>query len=138
MTKWSPVRRCCYVTRCCPHGTRREPLTQMHRGRGVIPPDRTGSHLIFCVMEIFMERFRLYTLSRREFLQESALAASALGLASASEIARAQEVGTPPHEAPKAEPLSIGVIGPGSQGQFDLRKVIRVPGVRCVAACDIF
>jgi predicted dehydrogenase len=83
-----------------------------------------------------MERFRINALSRREFLQESAMAAAALGLGAWSfEGAEAQGNAAPDS---KAEPLRIGIIGPGSQGQFDLKKAIRVPGVQCVAVCDIF
>lgn len=85
-----------------------------------------------------MERFRINALSRREFLQESALAAAALGLGFAGSSAGAEETPVAAADAPKAEPLRIGIIGPGSQGQFDLRKVLRVPGVQCVAVCDIF
>src|SRR5581483_8099902 len=84
-----------------------------------------------------MERFRIHALSRREFLQESALAAAAIGLGFAGSSAGAEET-APAADAPKTEPLRIGIIGPGSQGQFDLRKVLRVPGVQCVAVCDIF
>lgn len=83
-----------------------------------------------------MERFRVHALSRREFMQESALAAAAVGLGSGwSEAARADDARP---SAAKAEPLRIGIIGPGSQGQFDLKKAIKVPGLQCVAACDIF
>ncbi|SRR5579884_772596 len=82
-----------------------------------------------------MERFRINALSRREFLQESALAAAALGFGAG--WAGADEKPQTAAET-KAEPLRIGIIGPGSQGQFDLRKAIRVPGVQCVAVCDIF
>lgn len=78
-----------------------------------------------------MFHFRVPTISRREFLQESALAAT-LGLA-AEETAFAQDTSV----KGSAEPLNIGIVGPGSQGQFDLKKAIKVPGVQCVAACDI-
>jgi predicted dehydrogenase len=86
-----------------------------------------------------MERYRVNALSRREFLQESALAATALGFGMAAPIpAGAEESPAADASAAKVEPLRIGSIGPGSQGQFDLRKVLRVPGVQCVAVCDIF
>lgn len=85
-----------------------------------------------------MQTYRIGALSRREFLQESALAAASLGLAEGAAAAHAQSAPAPGQSAPAAEPLRIGIIGPGSQGQFDLRKAIRVPGVRCIAVCDIF
>ncbi len=85
-----------------------------------------------------MNSFRVNVMSRREFLQESAMSAAALGLTSAWGTAALAEDSAGGKTDSKAEPLKIGIIGPGSQGQFDLRKAIRVPGVDCIAACDIF
>src|SRR5687768_4052439 len=80
-----------------------------------------------------MDRFRINALSRREFLQESAMATTMLGLGWG--IAEAQDK---PQAGAKAEPLRIGAIGVGSQGQADLRTVLKVPGVTCAAVCDVF
>ncbi|MCS6776327.1 MAG: Gfo/Idh/MocA family oxidoreductase [Chloroherpetonaceae bacterium] len=77
-----------------------------------------------------METIRIHALSRREFLQESALTASLLGLGWTATTAQ----GNPG----KVEPLRIGAIGVGSQGQANLRTVLKVPGVTCVAVCDVF
>ena len=79
-----------------------------------------------------MERWRINALSRREFLMESASTAALLGLVA---TANAQDQ----TEANKnVKPLRIGIVGPGSQGQMDLGKMLQVPGVTCVAVCDIF
>ena len=82
-----------------------------------------------------MERYKINTLSRREFLQESAMATAALGL---TIPAYAQDSNGTRKATDATAPLRIGIIGPGSQGQFDLKKAILVPGVTCVAACDIY
>jgi predicted dehydrogenase len=82
-----------------------------------------------------MERYRIDVMSRREFLQESALTAAALGAGSMAYGAESEARGASDRSA---APLKIGIIGPGSQGQNDLRKVIKVPGIECVAVCDIF
>jgi predicted dehydrogenase len=83
-----------------------------------------------------MERLRIHALSRREFLQESALA-SALGWSLFAGSRAAAEPAPVEPLVQNEEPLRIGIIGPGSQGIFDLSKAIRVPGVQCVAACDV-
>lgn len=82
-----------------------------------------------------MERYRINTLSRREFLQESVLATAAIGVGSSL---LAESASGSPLPVQNSEPLRIGVIGPGSQGQFDLKKLIQIPGIQCVAACDVF
>lgn len=85
-----------------------------------------------------MNRICVNALSRREFLQESAVAASAIGLTVYAGAAEAQKADLAAQSGVQAEPLRIGIIGPGSQGQADLRKAVKVPGLQCVAACDIF
>ncbi len=75
-----------------------------------------------------MSTFRINTLSRREFMQESAVLATAGIAAIESTSASAQG---------SVAPLRIGIIGPGSQGQNDLKKAIKVPGLTCIAAADI-
>ncbi len=35
-------------------------------------------------------------------------------------------------------PLRVGVIGCGGQGRYNLERLLRVPGVSCVAACDVY
>jgi predicted dehydrogenase len=64
-------------------------------------------------------------MNRRDFLQS----ASAAALVSTT-IARAA--------TPAPKPVRLGVIGPGSRGQEDLRQFLRVPGVSVEAICDIY
>ena len=78
-------------------------------------------------------RYRVHAVSRREFLQESAACtAGAFAFLAANPSLAERRLGG------SVAPLRIASIGPGSQGQFDLRKAIAIPGVRCVAVCDIF
>ena len=35
-------------------------------------------------------------------------------------------------------PLRVGLIGCGGQGRYNLERLLRVPGVSCAAACDIY
>lgn len=65
--------------------------------------------------------------SRRSFLKGSAAAAVALGLGSS---AAAQESGL--------EPLRCGFIGVGTEGSMLLGKLVRIPGVKVPAICDIY
>ncbi len=41
-------------------------------------------------------------------------------------------------DAPHAEELRIGVIGPGSRGQELIRQLLHVRGVRIAAVCDVY
>ncbi len=79
-----------------------------------------------------MERYRIPVISRREFLRESAGTAAAAGLLGSAAVSTSAE------DASNAAPLRIGIIGPGSQGQYDLKKVLVIPGVKCLAVCDVF
>jgi predicted dehydrogenase len=64
-------------------------------------------------------------MNRRDFLQT--VSASALA---STPLARAA--------TPAVKPVRLGVIGPGSRGQEDLRQFLRVPGVSVEAICDIY
>lgn len=66
-------------------------------------------------------------LTRREFLQKTAISASALVLG-ASARARA--------ESP-ADEVVLGFIGVGGRGTHLLRKIINIPGARIGAVCDL-
>lgn len=70
-------------------------------------------------------------LTRRDFLKGSAatMAAASVGMTSA---AGAEEMSA------KVEPVVCGFIGTGSQGQLDLGRLMRVPGVKVAAVCDIY
>lgn len=39
---------------------------------------------------------------------------------------------------PPSDQVNVGVIGPGSRGQGDMRNMLRVPGVRITAICDVY
>ncbi len=66
------------------------------------------------------------TMNRRDFLGGASVSAA---LAS-SPFARAA--------VPAVKPVRLGVIGPGSRGQEDMRQFLHVPGVTIAAVCDIY
>jgi predicted dehydrogenase len=86
--------------------------------------------------------------SRREFLRDSAWGAAAAAFAAAfqqrleaqhKKTASAQVQPTPaPQSARNLEPVRIGFIGTGTQGQTLLPRLVRIPGVRVVAVCDVY
>ncbi|MDI6827847.1 MAG: Gfo/Idh/MocA family oxidoreductase [Armatimonadota bacterium] len=70
-------------------------------------------------------------LSRRDFLKGSAAAVAAMSVGvfgAAEKKAKAADL----------EPVVCGFIGTGSQGQLDLGRLMRVPGVKVAAVCDIY
>ena len=73
------------------------------------------------------------TLSRREFLRESAAAAAAFSMGVAAPARAAEE--TKPADR---EPILYGFVGTGNQGRRLLSRAVRVPGTRVVALCDIY
>ncbi len=77
-------------------------------------------------------------LSRRAFLKTTAaaglgaaIAGSALGQAAAKPEEKAPA-------APKPEALELAVIGCGAQGRVLIESLLRIPGVRISAICDIW
>lgn len=66
-------------------------------------------------------------LSRRDFLQKTALGASALVLGA----------GASPGAHCAAEEVSLGFIGVGGRGTHLLRKIVNIEGVRIAAICDL-
>jgi predicted dehydrogenase len=75
--------------------------------------------------------------SRREFLQTSAGAAGAL-LAARTVFLDPEPIEA--HENPVApsDRIRFGIIGVGMQGSGLLASAITLPGVECVAACDLY
>ena len=67
--------------------------------------------------------------TRRGFLQSAAAAGAGLML---SQAALGEEAG------PKPEELRVGIVGAGSQGRNLLKDCMKIPGIRFVAACDIW
>jgi len=92
--------------------------------------------------------------SRREFLRDSAWAAAAAAFAAAlQERLEAQQKQPATSQtkpvASQAKPsaprsvrnlplVNIGFIGTGTQGQTLLQRLVRIPGVRVAAVCDVY
>ena len=73
------------------------------------------------------------TTSRRRFLRQSTQIAAAgallpTGLAAAAPL---------PSAAAAADTISVALIGGNSMGWADLTSMLKNPGVRCVALCDV-
>jgi predicted dehydrogenase len=70
-------------------------------------------------------------LTRRELLKRSAA-----GVALAPWFVPAAALGRAGKPAP-SERITLGVIGIGPRGTYDLRAMLRLPDVQCVAVCDV-
>ncbi|PYO12771.1 MAG: gfo/Idh/MocA family oxidoreductase [Gemmatimonadetes bacterium] len=75
--------------------------------------------------------------SRREFLGTSAVAAGA-SLAAKTIVPLPYDRGTPPGAGPASDRVRFGMIGVGMQGSGLLSQSIRLPGIECAAACDLY
>ncbi|MFC5409948.1 Gfo/Idh/MocA family protein [Larkinella bovis] len=73
------------------------------------------------------------TTSRRKFLRQSSQFATGLGLTTALPT---DLLGSESKTAPSDE-VVVGLIGCNSMGWSDLNSMLKHPGVRCVALCDI-
>src|SRR5436853_287006 len=76
-------------------------------------------------------------LSRRQFLHRTAGAAGALA-ASPAIFLEPEHIPLPLQSTPASDRLRFGIIGIGMQGSGLLRDAIQLPGVECVAACDLY
>src|SRR5437588_8073472 len=74
--------------------------------------------------------------SRREFLRTSGGVAGAL--AAANTIRLEAEAIPPARPGPASDRIRFGIIGVGMQGSGLLTTSITLPGVECVAACDLY
>jgi predicted dehydrogenase len=74
-------------------------------------------------------------LSRREFLQASSGVAGALVTANTILLNAESFPGRP---VPASDRIRLGIIGVGMQGSPLLASAITLPGVECVAACDLY
>jgi predicted dehydrogenase len=74
--------------------------------------------------------------SRREFIGISAAAAGA-SLAG-SKLLRPETVLAAPPLVPAGDRVRFGIIGIGMQGSGLLAQAIELPGIECVAACDLY
>src|SRR5215470_13896543 len=75
--------------------------------------------------------------SRREFLQTSGTAAGAL-VASRIVLLDPEPMYASPKPVPPSDRVRFGMIGIGMQGSGLLATSITLPGVECVAACDLY
>ncbi len=81
--------------------------------------------------------------SRRSFLKKAALGSAALStlpqLASATSAEKTVMSRSYPHQTFAAnDQINLAVIGSGIQGIYDTSSAIKVPGVKLVAACDLY
>ncbi len=75
--------------------------------------------------------------SRREFLQTSGTAAGAL-VAARTVLLDPEPMAASPKPVPPSDRVRFGIIGIGMQGSGLLGTAITLPGVECVAACDLY
>jgi len=75
-------------------------------------------------------------ISRREFMQKSAGASAAL--AAPSLLLEPRSLAASPRPAPPSDRVRFGIIGVGMQGSGLMRTSVQLPGVECVAACDLY
>jgi predicted dehydrogenase len=87
-----------------------------------------------------MANERFDDLNRREFLKVSGAAvaagAGAVGL-QASVPGAVPQTGATPFAAPPIDLVRIGYVGVGLQGSGHVRNLLRIPGCRITAVCDI-
>jgi predicted dehydrogenase len=76
-------------------------------------------------------------LSRRQFLHRTASAAGALA-ASPAIFLEPEHILLPLQTVAPSDRLRFGIIGVGMQGSGLLKEAIQLPGVECVAACDLY
>src|SRR5256886_5284306 len=74
---------------------------------------------------------------RRQFLHRTAGAAGALA-ASPTIFLEPEHIPLPLQSTPPSDRLRFGIIGIGMQGSGLLRDAVQLPGVECVAACDLY
>src|SRR3984893_18155726 len=77
-------------------------------------------------------------LSRRKFLQRSAGAAAAISATKSVFLRDARLKAAGYLNVPPSDHVRFGIIGIGMQGSDLLRNSIQLPGVECVAACDLY
>src|SRR5262245_55411327 len=73
------------------------------------------------------------SLTRRELLRRSAAAGAALA---APWLVPAAALGRQGKAAP-SERITLGVIGVGPRGTYDLQAMLKLPDVQCLAVCDV-
>jgi predicted dehydrogenase len=76
-------------------------------------------------------------LTRRDFMWRTAGVTGA-ALAARSYLLDPEPLHAALHPLPPSDTLRLGIIGVGMQGSGLLRTAIQLPGVECVAACDLY
>ncbi len=76
-------------------------------------------------------------LSRRQFLHRTAGAAGALA-ASPGIFLQPEHIPLPFQSTAPSDRLRFGIIGIGMQGSGLLHDAVQLPGVECIAACDLY
>src|SRR5690349_5409129 len=78
-------------------------------------------------------------MDRRDFLKTTAGAVAAL--AATGDTSEASQTGTQPSDGPFAAPpidlVRIGYVGVGGMGSAHVNNLLKVPGCRITAVCDI-
>src|SRR5438045_726097 len=77
-------------------------------------------------------------LSRRRFLQRSAGAAAAFSAANTFFLRDPRLEAWSNCEVAPSDRLRFGITGLGMQGSDLLKNAIELPGIQCVAACDLY
>ena len=76
-------------------------------------------------------------ISRRDFMRRTAGAAGAT-LAARTVLLEPLFGAAAPRAVPAGDRVGFGIIGVGMQGTGLLRNAIAIPGVECIAACDLY
>ncbi len=76
-------------------------------------------------------------IERREFLKLGGAAVGAAALRPGNAFAEQQASGPAPFSAPPIETVRIGFVGIGGQGSSHVRNLVKIPGCRITAVCDI-
>jgi predicted dehydrogenase len=77
-------------------------------------------------------------LSRRQFLQRTAGTAGAIAAANTIFLRDERLEAAPYPQVGANDRIRFGIIGVGMQGSGLLKNAIELPGVQCVAACDLY
>jgi predicted dehydrogenase len=79
------------------------------------------------------------TRNRREFLKESIGAGAAVASSSllSSKPARGQNAASTDRVSGANDRILVGLIGSGGQGRGNLRQMLKIKNVECVALCDV-
>jgi predicted dehydrogenase len=76
-------------------------------------------------------------ISRRDFIRRSSGAAGA-AMVGNSVLLDSDPSAASPRPTPASDTVRFGMIGIGMQGSGLLRRSVKLPGIRCVAACDLY